>query len=192
VSGKIAGVLTVIKPTTNIAAFVNVALPRLFKAGAISIAAAILLALLMSMWVTQQVSRLTRYADDVREGRRVPFPKLAPTELRTMGLAFEKMREALAGQAYVEQYVEALTHEIKSPISAIRGAAEILEDPSISAQQRTRFLSNIQNETKRIQELVDRMLTLTELEARRALASRIPVRIGTVVGTIVVELERYC
>jgi len=189
VSGKIAGVLTVIKPTTNIAAFVNVALPRLFKTGAISIAAAILLALLMSMWVTQQVSRLTRYADDVREGRRVPFPKLAPTELRTMGLAFEKMREALAGQAYVEQYVEALTHEIKSPISAIRGAAEILEDPSISAQQRTRFLSNIQNETKRIQELVDRMLTLTELEARRELASRIPVKIGPVVGTIVVELE---
>jgi two-component system sensor histidine kinase CreC len=189
VSGKIAGVLTVIKPTTNIAAFVNVALPRIFRSGAISIAAAILLALLMSMWVTQQVGRLTRYADDVREGRRVPFPKLAPTELRTMGFAFEKMREALAGHTYVEHYVEALTHEIKSPISAIRGAAEILEDPSISAQQRTRFLSNIQNETRRIQELVDRMLTLTELEARRALASRIPVKLASVVGTIVVELE---
>jgi len=40
VSGKIAGVLTVIKPTTNIAAFVNVALPRIFRSGAISIAAA--------------------------------------------------------------------------------------------------------------------------------------------------------
>jgi len=189
VSGKIAGVLTVIKPTTNIAAFVNVALPRIFRSGAISIAAAILLALLMSMWVTQQVGRLTRYANDVREGRRVPFPKLAPTELRTMGFAFDKMREALAGQTYVEQYVEALTHEIKSPISAIRGAAEILEDPTVSAEQRARFLSNIQNETQRIQELVDRMLKLTELEARRTLASRIPVALGAVAHTIVAELE---
>jgi two-component system sensor histidine kinase CreC len=189
VSGKVAGVLTVIKPTTNIAAFVNMALPRIFRSGAISIAAAILLALVMSMWVTQQVGRLTRYANDVREGRRVPFPKLAPTELRTMGFAFEKMREALAGHAYVEQYVEALTHEIKSPISAIRGAAEILEDPSVSAEQRVRFLSNIQSETRRIQELVDRMLTLTELEARRTLASRDPVALGSVVRTIVEELE---
>lgn len=189
VSGRIAGVLTVVKPTTNIAAFVNVALPRIFRIGAVSIAAAIVLALGMSMWVTQQVGRLTRYANDVREGRRVPFPKLAPTELRTMGVAFEKMREALAGHAYVEQYVEALTHEIKSPISAIRGAAEILEGPSVSPEQRSRFLSNIQNETRRIQELVDRMLTLTVLEARRTLASRNPVALGAVVRTIVEELE---
>jgi two-component system sensor histidine kinase CreC len=189
VAGQIAGVLTVIKPTTNIAAFVGVALPRVFRMTAVSLAAAIILALLVSMWLTQQVRRLTRYANDVREGRRVPFPKLAPTELLTMGVAFEKMREALAGQAYVEQYVEALTHEIKSPISAIRGAAEILENPSISSEQRVRFLSNIQSETQRIQELVDRMLKLTELEARRTLASRNPVALGTVVRTIVDELE---
>ena len=189
VSGRIAGVLTVMKPTTKIAAFVGVALPRVFRMAALSLAAAIALALCMSVWVTQQVGRLTRYADDMREGRRVPFPKLANTELRTMGVAFENMREALAGQAYVERYVEALTHEIKSPISAIRGAAEILESPSISSEQRIRFLSNIQSETRRIQELVDRMLSLTELEARRALASRKPVALGAVARTITEELE---
>jgi len=189
VSGQIAGVVTVMKPTTNIAAFVGVALPRVFRMSAVSLAAAIVLALCMSMWLTQQVRRLTSYADDMREGRRVPFPKLANTELRTMGAAFEKMREALAGQVYVERYVEALTHEIKSPISAIRGAAEILESPSISTEQRARFLSNIQSETRRIQELVDRMLSLTELEARRALASRNPVALGAVTRTIAEQLE---
>jgi two-component system sensor histidine kinase CreC len=184
VAGEIAGVLTVIKPTTNIAAFVDAARPRIFRIGIIALAAAILCGLAMSVWVNQQVVRLTRYADDVREGRRVPFPKLAQTELKTMGIAFEKMREALAGRAYVEQYVEALTHEIKSPISAIRGAAEIMEDASISPSQRARFLANIQGETRRIQELVDRMLKLTELEARRALGARAPVRLAALVRTI--------
>jgi two-component system sensor histidine kinase CreC len=106
-----------------------------------------------------------------------------------MGTAFEKMREALAGQAYVEQYVQTLTHEIKSPISAIRGAAEILEDPSIPPEQRIHFLSNIQNETLRIQELVDRMLKLTELEARRDLGTRSPVALATVVRTIMEGVE---
>jgi two-component system sensor histidine kinase CreC len=189
VSGKIAGVLTVIKPTTNIAAFVGAATPRMFRIGMLSLAAAIILGLGVSMWVNQQVGRLTRYANDVREGHRVPFPRLANTELKTMGIAFEKMREALAGRAYVEQYVEALTHEIKSPISAIRGAAEILEDSSITPEQRIRFLSNIQGETHRIQELVDRMLKLTELEARRALGSRAPVSIAAVVRTILESVQ---
>ena len=184
VAGKIAGVLTVIKPTTNIAAFVSAAMPRIFRIGAISLAAAIILGLGMSMWVTRQVGRLTRYANNVREGRRVPFPKLARTELKTMGIAFDKMREALDGRAYVEQYVEALTHEIKSPISAIRGAAEIMEDSSITTEQRIRFLSNIQSETHRIQGLVDRMLKLTELEGRRALGSRVPVAPAAIVRTI--------
>ena len=189
VSGQIAGVLTVMKPTTNIAAFVGKASPRMFRLIAVSVAAAIVLGLIMSMWVNQQVGRLTSYANNVREGRRVPFPKLAGTELKTMGIAFEKMREALAGRAYVEQYVEALTHEIKSPISAIRGAAEIMEDASITPEQRARFLANIQNETRRIEELVDRMLKLTELEARRALGSRAPVALAPLVRTIVEGVE---
>src|SRR5262245_24526608 len=59
VSGHIAGVLTVIKPTTNIAAFVNVARPRIFRIGALSLAAALVLGLVVSMWVNQQVGRLT-------------------------------------------------------------------------------------------------------------------------------------
>jgi two-component system sensor histidine kinase CreC len=189
VSGKIAGVLTVIKPTINIAAFMDSSMPHIFKTGALSLAAAIILSLAVSLWVTQQVGRLTRYANDVREGLRVPFPKLAPTELKTMGTAFEKMREALAGHAYVEQYVEALTHEIKSPISAIRGAAEILEDTAITPEQRAHFLSNIQSETHRIQELVDRMLKLTELEAKRTLASRSPVELMPLARSIVEGAE---
>jgi two-component system sensor histidine kinase CreC len=106
-----------------------------------------------------------------------------------MGAAFDKMREALAGQDYVEQYVQTLTHEIKSPISAIRGAAEILEDPSLTPEQRNHFLSNIQSETRRIQELVDRMLKLTELEARRVLGARSPVALAAITRTIMESAE---
>jgi two-component system sensor histidine kinase CreC len=189
VKGQIAGVLTVVKPTTNIAVFADAVRPRVYMTAVLSLAAAVILALIVSMWVNQQVGRLTAYANNVREGRRVAFPKLAPTELKTMGIAFEKMREALEGRAYVEQYVGALTHEIKSPLSAIRGAAEILEGPSIPPEQRARFLANIQGETRRIQELVDRMLKLTELESRRELGSRVPVDLAAMVRGIVETAE---
>ena len=35
------------------------------------------------------------------------------------------MRDALEDRRYVESYVETLTHEMKSPVAAIRGAAEL-------------------------------------------------------------------
>jgi len=184
VHGRLAGSLTVVKPTTAVNTFLQHARPRLFTLGALAGGTSIVLALIVSLWVTQQVGRLTRYADEVREGRRVPFPKLAPTELRQMGLAFEKMRASLAGQTYIEQYVRALTHEIKSPISAIRGAAEILETPALEDSRRSRFLRNIQDETHRIQDLVDRMLELSELEVRRALPKLERVALDSVLRTI--------
>lgn len=189
VDGTIVGVLTVTKPTTNIAAFVHAALPHVLVTAAAALAAGIALGFALSWWVSRQVGRLTRYADDVRQGRRVPFPKLARTELLTMGRAFENMREALAGHAYVEQYVQTLTHEIKSPLSAIRGAAEILEDPALTAAKRAHFLANVQNEARRIQDLVDRMLKLTELEAQRALAARVAAPLAPMARTIVEAAE---
>ncbi len=47
------------------------------------------------------------------------------------------MRDALEGKQYVEQYVQTLTHEIKAPLSSIRGAAELLqEEPPPEARRR--------------------------------------------------------
>lgn len=192
VRGRIVGSLTVVKPTTGVSRFLERTQPHLFALIAVATGAALVLMLLVSLWVHQQVGRLIGYADAVREGKRVPFPDLAPTELRRMGLAFEKMRASLAGHTYIESYVRALTHEIKSPISAIRGAAEILESPALDDAGRARFLGNVQNETRRIEDLVDRMLELSELESRRALPRIERVAFAPILRTIVEAQEAAC
>jgi two-component system sensor histidine kinase CreC len=84
------------------------------------------------------------------------------------------MRDALAGRNYVADYVQTMTHEVKGPLSAIRGAAELLQEPMADAD-RARFVANIARETLRIQELVDRMMELTALESRRSLDHAAPV-----------------
>ena len=58
-----------------------------------------------------------------------------------------EMRDALTGRNYVADYVQTFTHEIKSPLSAIRGAAELLQEPSMPQAERERFLANIARET---------------------------------------------
>ena len=174
VDGEIAGSLTVAKPTTNVNSFIQHAKPRIVWLGVFSAAVAILLSLLVSFWVTRPIKRLTRYAHDIREGRRVDLPDLGSSEMGEMGAAFEKMTEALEGKKYVEQYVQTLTHEIKSPLSAIRGAAELLEE-DMPSERRRLFMANIRTEAGRIQDIVDRMLELSALENRKMLEKAEPV-----------------
>ncbi|WP_302184578.1 histidine kinase dimerization/phospho-acceptor domain-containing protein, partial [Salmonella enterica] len=66
----------------------------------------------------------------------------------------------------IEQYVNALTHELKSPLAAIRGAAEILlEGPP--ADVVTRFTENILAQNTRMQALVETLLRQARLVNRQ-------------------------
>jgi len=94
------------------------------------------------------------------------------------------MQETLEGKKYVEQYVQKLTHEVKSPLSAIRGAAELLEE-KMPPEQRARFLSNIRNEANRIQALVDRMLELSALENQKILQKVERISVATLIKAVV-------
>jgi len=58
-----------------------------------------------------------------------------------------------------------LTHELKSPLAAIRGAGELLEEPDMPADQREKFLQNIRRETDRSQRIIERLLQLSKLES---------------------------
>jgi len=183
VGGRLAGVLTVAKPTTNINVFLERAKPRIIKVVILSVVVAIVLGYLVALWITRPIQRMTDYADAVSEGRRAAFPRLDRTEIGTMGGALRKMQAALEGKAYVERYVQQLTHEIKSPLSAIRGSAELLEE-DVPPERRTRFLAHIRTEANRIQDIVDRMLTLAALENRQTLSTKEKINLSALVTDV--------
>ena len=168
VDGAIDGVLTVCKPVDSVTLFLDAAERRIVVVGIGVTALLITLGMLLSVWITWRIEKLTNYARAVRDGERVPPPRFRNDEIGVLSSAFEEMREALENKQYVEEYVQALTHEIKSPLSAIRGAAELL-DEDMPADQRRQFLKNLETESARIQDLVDRMLLLSALENRREL-----------------------
>ncbi len=163
------GVLSVGKPIASVNELVRAARQRLAIIGAVGGGLLIALGVAFSIWIATPIARLTAYARAVRDGRPATLPRLAGHEVGELQQAFDEMRAALDGKAYVERYVQTLTHEIKSPLSAIRGAAEILsENPPADA--RDKFVGNIRAETNRIQRIVDQMLQLASLEARKARA----------------------
>lgn len=188
VDGKTAGVLTVAKPTTAINSFRQKATHRIVRIGSMAAIAAIVLSFLASFAITLPIRRLTRYADDIGAGKRSPFPRLDRSEIGEMGKAFEKMQEALEGKRYVEQYVQKLTHEIKSPLSAIRGAAELMQE-QMSEERRARFLANIHSEVGRIQDIVDLLLELASLENLKELKKHESMSFGSLVKTVLESMR---
>jgi two-component system, OmpR family, sensor histidine kinase CreC len=164
----IVGAVSVGKPVQSFGQFVEAARRKTLAVGAVAAVSVVLLAVLVSAWLVRPFGLIADYVRYVRSQRRLSLPRLGRLALGALGAAYDEMRDALAGRNYVADYVQTLTHEVKSPLSAIRGAAELLQEPNMPREQRQKFLANIQRETQRIQELVDRMMELTVLETRYA------------------------
>lgn len=185
--GRTIGVLSVRKPADSVTLFMEEA-KRNIVLGALVIGGAVaLLAAVATAWITVPIRRLRRYAEAVRDGRRPPPPRLAG-ELRALGAAFEEMRDALEGRRYVERYVQTLTHEMKSPLSAIGGAAELLDD-DLPPADRARFVGHVRAEAERLRALVDRLLELAALESRKALREVAEVELRDLVREVAESLR---
>lgn len=168
-SNRLIGVVSVGKPTLTANLLVEAAKWKFIKAGALVFGAVILLAVLLSAMVTRPIRRLTEYARAIRDGERRALPALGSGEIGMLGGAFEEMKEALEGKQYVEKYVQTLTHEVKSPLSGIKGAVELLRE-DLPPERRAQFLGNIERETKRLQSLVEKLLGLSSLQRRKFLS----------------------
>lgn len=163
--GDLIGVLSVGKPTYSANEFTLAAQQKLVQTAIFVCFVLILAGFLFSLWVTGPIQKLTEYARAVRDGKRVQRPELDSSELAEFSIALEEMRDALEGKRYVENYVRTLTHEIKSPLSAIRGAVELLGE-EVPSDQRRVFLQNICLESERIHQIVENLLLLASLEHR--------------------------
>lgn len=182
--GKIIGVLTVVAPTASVQPFAQRSEHRIRVAGAILVLASLGIGLALVGWLTRDVARLQAYARAVGGDGRTSLPALGAPELKELGSALEGMRARIDGRDYVERYAHTLTHEMKSPLSAIRGAAELLSEP-LPDEDRARFTRNILEQEQRMRELVERMLTLASLQHRQKLQDPRPVEVGALAARVV-------
>jgi two-component system sensor histidine kinase CreC len=179
----IVGMVSVGKPVSAFSPFVANARQKLFIAGGIAVASFALLLLIVTVWLVRPFGLVTDLWRVVRSRQGGVGRVLNPFRV-----AFNDMRDALAGRSYVDEYVATLTHEIKSPLAAIRGAAELLREP-VPEDARIRFTRNIEEQVARAQDLVDRMLELSSLERRGVLGQREPVPVAAIADAVRNELS---
>ena len=181
--GRILGVLTVIKPQDSVTPFIDIARRKLITGGAVMVAAMALLGLVFSAWIGRPLTRLRRYVAGLRTGGSARLPRLGAPEIRDLGREFESLWEELRGKRYIEEYVQTLTHELKSPLTSIRGSAELVQE-EMPEERRREFCRSILRETGRMGDLIEKMLELSALENRRELRDRERVPIAPLVAEV--------
>ena len=187
-AGRIVGSLTVAKPNRSMEPFIVASQREILRQGWLLLGLSFVVGVAVTWWLSRSLGKLGRYARAVTAGERVAAPDLGRNEIGELGRALATMRERLDGKQYVENYVQTLAHEMKSPLAAIQGAAEILEqDPP--EEDRRRFLANLGSQSQRLASMVDRMLELARVESRQGLAEAVPLDLVAIVREAVLDAE---
>jgi two-component system sensor histidine kinase CreC len=183
--GRVLGVVSVAKPVASVQRFIDRAERRLYWAGAALLAASLVVGVAVTLWLVASVRRLRRYAQQAQAGQAIAPPAM-PGELGDLAHAMDDMRRRLEGREQLEHDVRALTHELKSPLAALRASGELLQD-ELPAADRQRFAAQVLDQTARLQTLVERVLALSQLEAQVGLGERQRVSLA---GWADAQLER--
>ena len=133
---------------------------------AISITA--VLSLFLAATIARPLGRLTRIAEKIARGdRRETLAMRRRDEIGQLACAFDAMTTRLDERARDQSELAAnISHEFKSPLTSIRGAAELLlEGAADDPPARDKFLRNILEDTHRLDRLVTRLLELSRLES---------------------------
>ncbi|WP_236714078.1 two-component system sensor histidine kinase CreC [Leptospira interrogans] len=177
-SGKIIGVLTVIKPKKSLIPFIESARKKFWNLSLYVALSIIILFISILYFLFSPIRKLSEYISALRFQKRVPFPKISIPEIRGLGEEMDRLFRELAGKEYVENYVQSMTHEIKSPLSSLLASSElIIENPD----RLESLVSNIQLEGRRIQTILEKLLELSSLENQSQLEKKLNLNLQDVV-----------
>lgn len=149
-----------------------------------TIALTSLLTLLLATTIARPLGRLTRRAQRIAARQPVEPDTLTSRsdELGQLARAVAAMTAELERRARDARSLAAdLSHEFKTPLTGIRGAAELLRDGADEPADRDRFLVMILDDAARLDRLVSRLLDLARVEDDRAI--ELPVDLAALAHT---------
>lgn len=90
-----------------------------------------------------------------------------------------------------DQFISIAAHELKTPLTAIHGFAQLLQNSSImnNKEKREKYLDIVDKETKRLSELVNSILDLSRIDLNTVKLSYQPVDILTLMEDINKEMQ---
>ena len=143
---------------------------RPIEIGALAVALVItvVIAVVFLRTITGPINALVKRAEEIGRGGRAAIvspEQLGTREIATLSQSFLDLAERLVDRTeYVSSFAAHVSHELKSPITSIRGSAELLRDAEMSKQERDRFLDHIIADADRLAALLERLRELARAD----------------------------
>ena len=164
-NNQIFGSLTVFKSVADLKPYVLTQKDQINTYAIYILLVSLLFGAGVSVFVTRSTRKLVKYTTALSKGENAVAPKIRQVEFAELSKAIEKLRVDLEGREYVEEYINTMAHELRTPITGIRATAENLLMP-MDNSQRERFIKNILDANKKMDLLVNRLLNLSRIERR--------------------------
>ena len=142
----------------------------------------LLFGFLGSYRISRNINRVQKYTSNLFSGEDVLMPDLN-NQFNKLARTIKDARADVELKDDVEQYIDTLAHELRTPITGIQLTAENLLSP-MSDAQRKRFVGNILESNKHMELLVNRLLDLSRIERREMLKNVETLNIKEVVNTV--------
>jgi signal transduction histidine kinase len=138
----------------------------LAAAGALGCLLALGVAAALGRGIARPVVRVAQASRRLAAGERPePLPVSGSRELRTLAESFNTMAEEIRRAREAERsFLLSVSHELKTPLTAIRGYAEALEEEVLTPEHAVRV---IRTEAERLERLIADLLHLARMERQR-------------------------
>ncbi len=163
-NGRLIGVVSTGKSVGTLTPYLATSENELVKIIAQMIALGLVMATLIAFWLRHNIRRINQYTQALADMSRPHF--YLANEFNALIDNITAMKDAIENKAYVTQYVHTLTHELKSPLTAIRASGELLA-AELPTDKRIMLSDVIIHESDKLSLFVDNLLTLAKLEEPR-------------------------
>jgi len=128
----------------------------------------VLIAVVFSRTITGPINALIERTRAIGQGGRAAIvapEQLGTREIATLSQSFLDLAERLVDRTeYVSSFAAHVSHELKSPLTSIRGAAELLRDAEMSREDSRRFIDHIIADSDRLAGLLDSLRALARAD----------------------------
>jgi two-component system, OmpR family, sensor histidine kinase CreC len=174
IGGEVAAVIYASRTPNNILRNLKAERQRVAAALAAVVVGTLIVGFLFWRTITQPMHELIGHMRAIgvagRDAIRAPSHH-GTRELAMLSQGFLDMAERLYDRTdYIVTFAAHVSHELKSPLSAIRGAAELLRDEGaeMSEGERHKFLDNVISDAQRLTALLDRLRELARADNPQA------------------------
>lgn len=164
------GAVAISRQPANILDTLQAKRSLLAQGGAVFLAVALAVALLTTRTLALPIRRLALAAGRVSRGETDRFERYRHYRVHELADLADSVEAMVANlqqrAAYLRDFSHHLSHELKTPIAAARGALELLRDhqQEMAPRDAKRFVANIAADIDRLEHLTARLVALAQAE----------------------------